>query len=99
MFYFGNNVSVNQQSIFKLMSGHVEVNSALMLQDLKHAETNLVVVYLFKYSMLSIPYQFTFMYDRGKPNHILSPTKNTSALVKNMINIEESLNILLVSYE
>ena len=32
----------------------MEVNSALMVQDLKDAEINLVVVDLFKYSMVSI---------------------------------------------
>ena len=32
----------------------MEVNSALMVQDLKDAETNLVVVDLFKYSVESI---------------------------------------------
>ena len=38
----------------KKQSGHMEVNSALMIQDLKDAETNLVVVDLCKYSVVSI---------------------------------------------
>ena len=47
---FEDDVSINQEPIFK----HMEVNSALMVQDLKYDETNLVVVDLFKYSMVSI---------------------------------------------
>ena len=42
----------------------MEVNSALNVQDLKYAETNLVVVDLFKYSMVSIC--FHIKYDRGQ---------------------------------
>ena len=45
----------------------MEVNSALMVQDLKDAETNLVVVDLFKYSMESICFIYTV---EDKPNHI-----------------------------
>ena len=44
----------------KKQIGHVEVNSAFMVHDLKDAETNLVVVIC-----LNIPwYQFALIYDR-----------------------------------
>ena len=45
----------------------MEVNSALMVQDLKDAETNMVVVDLSKY-LLSYTIE-------DKPNHIVSPTQ------------------------
>ena len=44
----------------------MEVNSALIVQDLKDAETNLVAVDLFKYSMESICFHI-----RSKTNLII----------------------------
>ena len=55
MFYFEYDLSVDQQPTFKLkQSGVVEVESALIIQDLKDVETTLVVVDLFKYLLVSI---------------------------------------------
>ena len=50
----------------------MEVNSALMVQDLKDVETNLVVVDLFKDSVESIFFHIRW---RTNLNHIVSPTK------------------------
>ena len=50
----------------------MEVNSASMVQDLKYAETNLVVVDLFKYSTDIDLLLYTI---EDKPNIIVCPTK------------------------